>query len=83
MGDPHGKAILRAFITTDITKGQVIAPIHWTGETAPSARINAVAVMRGFLTTLPQVSNLGLLSGRAPADMPTRVQFCVPALMSA
>ncbi len=39
---PHGKAILRARITRDVTQGQVFAPIHWTGETAPSARIDAV-----------------------------------------
>ncbi len=39
---PHGKAILRARINADVTRGQVFAPIHWTGETAPSARIDTV-----------------------------------------
>ncbi|MES0828315.1 molybdopterin-dependent oxidoreductase [Ruegeria sp. SCP11] len=39
---PHGKAILRARINGDVTQGQVFAPIHWTGETAPSARIDAM-----------------------------------------
>nr|WP_217359344.1 nitrate reductase [Ruegeria arenilitoris] len=39
---PHGKAILRARINRDVTQGQVFAPIHWTGETAPSARIDVV-----------------------------------------
>lgn len=39
---PHGTSILRARITSDVTRGQVFAPIHWTGETAPAARIDAV-----------------------------------------
>ncbi|WP_367648068.1 molybdopterin-dependent oxidoreductase [Ruegeria arenilitoris] len=39
---PHGKAILRARINRDVSQGQVFAPIHWTGEIAPSARIDAV-----------------------------------------
>ena len=36
----HGSAILRARITTDVQPGHLFAPIHWTGETAPSARID-------------------------------------------
>ncbi|MFS4580430.1 molybdopterin-dependent oxidoreductase [Phaeobacter sp. C3_T13_0] len=36
----HGRAILRARITEDVQPGQLFAPIHWTGETAPSARID-------------------------------------------
>ncbi|SDE67760.1 nitrate reductase [Ruegeria marina] len=39
---PHGSAILRARITDSVKPGQVFAPIHWTGETAPSARIDAL-----------------------------------------
>lgn len=39
---PTGSAILRARITDAVQPGQVFAPIHWTGETAPSARIDAV-----------------------------------------
>ncbi|MEM9437699.1 MAG: molybdopterin-dependent oxidoreductase, partial [Pseudomonadota bacterium] len=39
---PHGTAILRARITGDVSPGQVFAPMHWTGETAPSGRIDAV-----------------------------------------
>ncbi|WP_420380656.1 molybdopterin-dependent oxidoreductase [Marivita sp.] len=39
---PLGSAILRARITDSVQPGQVFAPIHWTGETAPSARIDAV-----------------------------------------
>ncbi|WP_171240126.1 nitrate reductase [Ruegeria sp. HKCCA5491] len=42
VSSPHGTSILRARITRDVTKGQVFAPIHWTGETAPSARIDIV-----------------------------------------
>ncbi|WGW05642.1 nitrate reductase [Tropicibacter oceani] len=39
---PQGSAILRARITDAVQPGQVFAPMHWTGETAPCARIDAV-----------------------------------------
>ena len=39
---PSGTAILRARITDAVAPGQVFAPMHWTGETAPSARIDAL-----------------------------------------
>lgn len=38
----HGKAILRARLSTDVQPGDVFAPIHWTAETAPSARIDTL-----------------------------------------
>ncbi len=41
---PTGTAILRARITDTVQRGQVFAPMHWTGETAPSARIDALVV---------------------------------------
>ncbi|MEM6325414.1 MAG: molybdopterin-dependent oxidoreductase [Pseudomonadota bacterium] len=37
-----GKAILRLRITDDVSPGQVFAPMHWTGETAPTGRIDAL-----------------------------------------
>ncbi|NIZ10830.1 nitrate reductase [Pseudooceanicola sp. HF7] len=39
---PHGRSILRALITDRVQPGEVFAPMHWTGETAPSARIDAL-----------------------------------------
>lgn len=39
---PQGSGILRARITGDVRKGEIFAPMHWTGETAPSARIDAL-----------------------------------------
>ena len=39
---PQGRAVLRARITDDVQHGQLFASMHWTGETAPSARIDAV-----------------------------------------
>lgn len=39
---PIGSSILRARITDSVQQGNVFAPIHWTGETAPSARIDAL-----------------------------------------
>ena len=40
--NPTGRAILRARITDSVKPGQVFASMHWTGETAPSARIDAL-----------------------------------------
>ncbi|NVO27287.1 molybdopterin-dependent oxidoreductase [Donghicola sp. C2-DW-16] len=39
---PHGTAILRLRQTDDVAKGDVFVPMHWTGETAPAARIDAL-----------------------------------------
>ena len=39
---PEGQGILRARITDSVRRGDVFAPMHWTGETAPSARIDAL-----------------------------------------
>ncbi len=38
----YGEAILRARITKDVQRGQLFAPIHWTGETASCARIDTL-----------------------------------------
>jgi len=38
----HGRAILRALVTERIQPDQLFAPIHWTGETAPTGRIDAL-----------------------------------------
>ncbi|MFV0246192.1 MAG: molybdopterin-dependent oxidoreductase, partial [Qingshengfaniella sp.] len=42
VSSPSGQAILRARITDAVQRGQVFAPMHWTGETAPCARIDTV-----------------------------------------
>lgn len=39
---PHGESILRALITDKTQKGTVFAPLHWTEDTAPMGRINAL-----------------------------------------
>ncbi len=39
---PQGGAILRVLVTDRVARGQAFAPIHWTAETAPSGRINAL-----------------------------------------
>ncbi len=39
---PTGQAILRVLITPDAAKGAPYAPMHWTGETAPAARVGPV-----------------------------------------
>jgi assimilatory nitrate reductase catalytic subunit len=37
-----GRAILRVLVTDRVAPGHPFAPMHWTGQTAPSGRINAV-----------------------------------------
>ncbi|SFG73710.1 assimilatory nitrate reductase (NADH) alpha subunit apoprotein [Palleronia marisminoris] len=39
---PTGTAILRATVTARVQPGTLFAPIHWTGETAPTGRIDAL-----------------------------------------
>jgi assimilatory nitrate reductase catalytic subunit len=42
MKSPAGSGILRAMITNRVRQGDVFSPMHWTGETAPSGRIDAL-----------------------------------------
>ena len=37
-----GTAVLRVVVTDRVRPGQLFAPMHWTGETAPTGRIDAV-----------------------------------------
>lgn len=39
---PHGGAILRVVLTDRVQQGQVFAPMHWTGDTAPTGRVDAL-----------------------------------------
>ncbi|RNF33196.1 nitrate reductase [Paracoccus methylarcula] len=39
---PHGRAILRVLVSDRVARGHPFAPMHWTGETAPSGRIDAL-----------------------------------------
>jgi assimilatory nitrate reductase catalytic subunit len=38
----HGTAILRVAVTEAVAPGAVFAPMHWTADTAPTGRIDAV-----------------------------------------
>ncbi|KQT69709.1 MULTISPECIES: nitrate reductase [unclassified Aureimonas] len=42
----HGSAILRALVTPRAPRGTLFAPMHWTGEFASKARINALVPPR-------------------------------------
>ncbi|MFN3526745.1 MAG: molybdopterin dinucleotide binding domain-containing protein, partial [Paracoccus sp. (in: a-proteobacteria)] len=42
VSSPHGTAILRVLISPKTAPGHPFAPIHWTGETAPTGRIDAL-----------------------------------------
>lgn len=39
LSNPHGSATLRVRITDTVPPGHPFAPMHWTAETAPSARV--------------------------------------------
>ncbi|MBA3909588.1 MAG: nitrate reductase [Rhodobacter sp.] len=39
---PQGRAILRVLVTDRVAPGHPFAPMHWTGETAPTGRVNAL-----------------------------------------
>lgn len=39
---PHGSAILRVMISDKVTQGEVFAPLHWTKDTCPTGRVNAL-----------------------------------------
>ena len=38
----HGSALLRVLVTDRVKPGQVFAPMHWTGENAPTGRVDAL-----------------------------------------
>ncbi|MCX7889719.1 MAG: molybdopterin-dependent oxidoreductase [Rhodobacteraceae bacterium] len=42
LSTPQGRAILRVAVTDRVQRGQVFAPIHWTADTAPTGRIDAL-----------------------------------------
>lgn len=42
LDSPSGQAIVRALITDRVQPGTIFAPMHWTGETAPTGRIDAL-----------------------------------------
>lgn len=39
---PHGRAVLRVMISDRVAPGHPFAPMHWTGQTAPTGRIDAL-----------------------------------------
>lgn len=41
VSSPQGSAILRVLVTDRVARGEPFAPMHWTGETAPTGRIDA------------------------------------------
>jgi assimilatory nitrate reductase catalytic subunit len=39
---PQGRAVLRVLVSDKVAPGHPFAPIHWTGQTAPTGRIDAL-----------------------------------------
>ncbi|WP_353474157.1 molybdopterin-dependent oxidoreductase [Salipiger sp. H15] len=65
---PQGSAILRLRITSDVRPGQLFAPMHWTGETAPAARIDAlVAAVTDPLSGQPESKAAAVAAARFDA----------------
>ena len=42
VSNSHGRCILRVMISDKVQPGHPFAPMHWTGETAPTGRIDAL-----------------------------------------
>lgn len=42
VSSPAGRAVLRVLVTDRVRRGDCFAPMHWTGQTAPTGRIDAV-----------------------------------------
>ncbi len=42
VSNAHGRAILRVLVTDRVAQAHPFAPMHWTGETAPTGRIDAL-----------------------------------------
>ena len=42
ISSPQGEAILRVLVTDRVRRREPFAPIHWTGETAPTGRVDAL-----------------------------------------
>ena len=42
VSNTHGSALLRVLITDRVARGEVFAPMHWTGENASRARIDVL-----------------------------------------
>jgi assimilatory nitrate reductase catalytic subunit len=42
LSSDHGAAILRVLVTDRVAPGQLFAPMHWSAENAPSARVDAL-----------------------------------------
>ena len=42
VSSPEGQAIMRVAITDRVQRGHVFAPMHWTADTAPTGRVDAL-----------------------------------------
>ncbi len=74
-GQTGGRAILRARIRDAVAPGNPFAPIHWTGETAPTGRIDAVVpAVTDPLSGQPESKAAMVALARFPA---TRFGFAV------
>ncbi|MGR3500626.1 MAG: molybdopterin-dependent oxidoreductase [Limimaricola soesokkakensis] len=41
-----GRAVLRVLVTDRVREGEVFTPIHWSGDTAPTGRVDALVAAR-------------------------------------
>lgn len=58
---PHGRAVVRALVTDRVQPGDVFVPMHWSGEFASTARVDALVPGRAD----PQSGQPALKMGRA------------------
>jgi assimilatory nitrate reductase catalytic subunit len=64
----HGSAILRVVPTDRVRRSELFAPMHWTAETAPSGRIDAlVAAVTDPLSGQPELKGAAVALAPWPA----------------
>ena len=42
VSNPLGRTVFRVLVTDRVAKGHPFAPMHWTGQTAPTGRVDAI-----------------------------------------
>jgi assimilatory nitrate reductase catalytic subunit len=66
---PYGKAVLRALVTDRQARGSLFVPMHWNGQFAAKARIDAVvAPLTDPVSGQPASKNVAVVARRFPVS---------------
>ena len=78
---PHGGAVLRLRHDTGQRRGTAFAPMHWTAQNAPTARVNTTCRLRSTPSAASRRSNRP--AWRSPPTNRSGTVSCWPAATSA